>query len=127
MNSIILVFLGGGVGSVARYLVGVNAMRLLGTRWPYGTFTVNIVGGLVMGLLSGWLLLRGGADQERWRVLFGVGVLGGFTTFSSFSLEVASMMKKGDLAHAGAYVLASVVVAVGAVFAGQLVAHRLWS
>jgi CrcB protein len=127
MNSILLVFLGGGVGSVARYLVGVNALRLLGTRWPYGTFTVNVVGGLIMGLLSGWLLLRGGPDQDRWRVLFGVGVLGGFTTFSSFSLEVASLMKKGDLTQATAYVAASVVLAIGAVFLGQLVAHRLWA
>jgi len=127
MNAILLVFVGGGVGSVARYLVGVQALRLFGTRWPYGTFTVNLVGGLIMGLLSGWLILRGGPDQERWRVLFAVGVLGGFTTFSSFSLEVASLMKKGDLTQAGAYVLASVVLAVGAVFVGQLIAHRLWA
>ena len=127
MNPLIFVFLGGGVGSVARYWVGVQSMRLFGTAWPYGTFTVNLVGGLLMGLLVGCLTLRGGADQERWRILLGVGVLGGFTTFSSFSLETASMIKRGDLTHAGAYVTASVMCAVGAVFVGQLLAHRMFA
>ena len=127
MNPILVVFFGGGLGSVARYLVGVQAPALLGARWPYGTFTVNLVGGLLMGVLSGWLLLRGGPDQERWRIALGVGVLGGFTTFSSYSLEVASMIKRGDLASAAAYAGASVVCAVGAIFLGQVVAHRLFA
>ena len=84
MDKIMLVAAGGAVGAVARYLAGIGATRALGSGWPYGTLTVNVIGGFAMGLLAATLALRGGADQDRWRVLLGVGVLGGFTTFSAF-------------------------------------------
>ena len=94
MSKLIFVALGGAAGAVARYLVGVQALRSFGPHWPWGTFAVNVVGGFLMGALAGWLAHRGGADQERWRLLLGVGVLGGFTTFSAFSLEAALMIEK---------------------------------
>jgi CrcB protein len=122
-----LVFLGGGTGSVARYLVGMQTLRLFGFRWPFGTFTVNVVGGFLMGALVGFLAHRGGADQERWRVLLAVGVLGGFTTFSAFSLETARMIETRAYATAAGYVAASVVLAIGALFAGLLTARRLFA
>lgn len=127
MDKLLLVFVGGGLGSVARYLTGVAAMKGFGPGWPYGTFAVNILGGLIMGLLVGWLALRGGADQERWRVLIGVGVLGGFTTFSSFSLETALMLERRDYGAAAGYAGASVVLAIGALFLGLLAARRIFA
>jgi CrcB protein len=127
MNKLIFVFLGGGMGSLARYLVGVQALRAFGMAWPYGTFIVNVAGGLLMGFLVGYLAHRGGADQDRWRVLFGVGMLGGFTTFSAFTLEVALMVERRSYGQAGAYVAASVLLALAALFAGMLIARRLFA
>ena len=115
---------GGALGSVARYVVGSQMTRTFGPGWPYGTFTVNLVGGLCMGLLAGFLAHRGGADQERWRVLLGVGVLGGFTTFSAFSLETALMIERRELGTAALYGAASVGLSVLALFAGLLIARR---
>ena len=127
MNKLIFVALGGGAGAVARYLVGTQTLRMFGPNWPYGTFTVNILGGLLMGALAGYLAHKGGADQERWRLLLGVGVLGGFTTFSAFSLETALMFEKRAYADALVYTVASVVLAMTALFAGLLLARRLFA
>jgi CrcB protein len=127
MSKLLLVVLGGGAGAAARYAVGSHAWRLFGTAWPYGTFICNVVGGLAMGLLVGFLAHRGGADQERLRLLFGVGVLGGFTTFSAFSLETALMIEKSRYAQAFTYVSASVLLSVAALFAGLIVARRLFA
>lgn len=127
MNKLLLVFLGGGVGSLARYLVGMATLRSFGPDWPYGTFTVNVVGGFVMGLLAGALAFKGGADQERWRVLIGVGVLGGFTTFSSFSLETGLMIERKEYWSAFGYVAGSVVFAIGALFVGLFTARRVFA
>jgi CrcB protein len=127
MSKLLLVVLGGGAGAAARYAVGSHAWRLFGTAWPYGTFICNVVGGLAMGLLVGFLAHRGGADQEHLRLLFGVGVLGGFTTFSAFSLETALMIEKSRYAQAFTYVSASVLLSVAALFAGLVVARRLFA
>ena len=127
MNKILLVAAGGSVGSVARYLVGVMSLRAFGPGWPYGTFLVNLIGGLLMGVLAGWLALRGGADQERLRVLLGVGILGGFTTFSAFSLETALMIERKAYGVAAGYVALSVVLAIGALFAGLMLSRRVFA
>ena len=127
MDRLIFVFLGGGLGSVARFLVGMQAMRTFGPGWPYGTFVVNIAGGFLMGVLVGFLAHRGGADQDRWRVLFGVGMLGGFTTFSAFSLETALMVERRNYGQAGFYAVASVLLAVSALFVGLALARRLFA
>jgi CrcB protein len=122
MSKLLLVALGGGVGAAARYLVG----RGFGGAWM-GTLTVNLVGGLLMGLLAGWLAGRGEGDQERWRLLLGVGLLGGFTTFSAFSLETAQMLERRAYGEAFAYTAASVVLSIAALFAGLVVARRVFA
>ena len=109
--------LGGALGAGARYLTGIATLRLFGPGYPFGTLTVNIVGGLAMGLLVG-MLSRASVPGDHLRLLLGVGVLGGYTTFSSFSLEMANMLQRGDLGMALSYVLLSVVGAVAALFAG---------
>jgi CrcB protein len=125
MMKFFLVFAGGGAGAVARYLTGMVTLRTFGPNWPYGTFAVNLIGGLAMGVLATTLALRGGADQERWRVLLGVGVLGGFTTFSAFSLETALMLERREYGQALVYIGASVTLSIAALFAGMLIARRV--
>jgi CrcB protein len=125
MLNLLFVALGGAVGSVSRYVLNDRVRAVLGTSWPTGIFTINVLGGLLMGCLVGVLALRGGADQERWRVLIGVGVLGGFTTFSSFSLDVALMIERKAYGQAATYSLASVVVSVMALFAGLMLMRKL--
>ena len=117
MQGLILVMTGGAVGSGARYLVGRAMAGALGPGWPWGTLTVNVVGGLAMGLLVGGLARWGG---EPWRLLLGVGVLGGFTTFSAFSLDVVTLMQRGAGASALAYIALSVVGAVAALWIGLI-------
>ncbi len=125
MTRFLLVGLGGALGSMVRYGVGIAATRLLpGAALPWGTLTVNIVGGLLMGLLTGWLAMRGGLEQDGVRVFAAVGVLGGFTTFSAFSLETALMLERKQFGLATLYVGVSVVVAIAALFAGLMIARR---
>lgn len=125
MQTLLLVAAGGATGAVARYLLGVQALRSLGGGWPYGTLAANVLGGFLMGVLIGVLALRGGADQERWRLLLGVGVLGGFTTFSAYSLEVVLMIERRAYAQAALYSAGSVVLSVAALFAGLILMRRL--
>lgn len=125
MQTLLLVATGGATGAVLRYLLGVQALRAFGTGWPYGTLAANVAGGLLMGALAATLSLRGGADQEKWRLLLGVGVLGGFTTFSAYSLEVALMIERREWVSAMAYSLGSVVLSVAALFAGLMLTRRI--
>ena len=119
MNPVLTVFLGGGAGAVLRYLGGMAWGRLGGSEHPWlATLVINVLGGLAMGVLISSLALKGGPDQERWRLLLGVGVLGGFTTFSTFSLETVMMIQRKDWLTVVIYVSGSVVLSVAGVMAG---------
>ncbi len=114
---------GGAVGAGARHLVGRATLGLFGPGFPWGTLTVNLVGGLLMGLLAGTLARTGGS--ETWRLLLGTGVLGGFTTFSAFSLDVVTIAERGQLGVAALYVLASVAGAIVALVGGLALARTV--
>lgn len=124
MPTLLWVALGGAIGASARYLVGVQAVRLMGHGFPWGTLTVNIVGSLLMGLLVEALALKFQAGQEA-RAFLATGVLGGFTTFSAFSLDVVVLWERGETGLAAAYVVASVILSIAALFAGLWLARSV--
>ena len=121
--SYLLVFFGGGLGATLRHLINVTCARCMGTGFPWGTFIINITGSTVMGLIAGYLAFKGEASQP-WRLFLMTGILGGYTTFSAFSLDVALLYQRGETALAALYVLASVALAIGGLFLGlALVRH----
>ena len=119
---LLLVALGGGFGASLRYLVGRWALVNFGPGLPFGTWTVNIAGAFAMGMLAGWLA-RIDENGEGLRLLLGVGVLGGFTTFSAFSLEVFNMINRGEIGLAAAYAVSSVAGSILALMTGAYVAR----
>jgi fluoride exporter len=121
MLQALLVFIGGGLGALGRWGFGLGATRLWGSAWPWGTFGVNVIGGFAMGLVLGHLMKSGAMapQNDNWRLFLATGVLGGFTTFSAFSIETARMIEAGHWTNAGIYSLASVMLSVVAVFAGM--------
>jgi len=120
----VVVFLGGGIGAVLRHGVNRAAMAYLGTGFPYGTLIVNIVGGLLMGVLAELFLVKGGGSQE-FRLFLTTGILGGFTTFSAFSLDAALMWQRSDYIALGSYVLISVLLSIAALFFGMAVVRAI--
>jgi CrcB protein len=117
MPNLILVMLGGAIGAGLRYGLGLAAARRLGDGFPWGTLFANLAGGFGAGLLLGFLLARG-AGADPWRLFLGVGLLGGFTTFSAFSAETAYMIERGQLGLAALYALASLTGALSLLFVG---------
>jgi fluoride exporter len=122
--ALLLVFLGGGIGSILRHTVNQTSAALFGVNFPWGTLFVNIIGSLAMGMLAGWFALRG-QGGPLFRLFLATGVLGGFTTFSAFSLEAALLWERGQTAAAGMYVVGSVVGAIIGVLAGIAIMRTL--
>lgn len=120
----LIVFIGAGIGGALRHGVNVAALRLVGAGFPWGTLAINVAGSFVMGLVAEYFALKSGLPQQ-WRLFLTTGVLGGFTTFSAFSLEVALLYERGELLAAGLYMLGSAVLAVAGLFAGLYVIRAL--
>lgn len=125
MNPVILVMSGGAIGAALRYGLS-RALPASESGWPWATFTANVLGGLAMGVLAAWVM-RGDNSAESLRLFVGVGVLGGFTTFSAFSLEMMRMIERGQMGLAAGYAVASVLLALGALFVGMLAARAIWA
>lgn len=113
----LIVFLGGGIGAALRHGVNVASARQFGTDFPYGTLLINVTGSLIMGLAAGYFAFKGGASQPL-RLFLTTGILGGYTTFSAFSLDAALLYERGALGPAALYVLASVALSILGLFAG---------
>lgn len=120
----LIVFVGGGIGAALRHAVNRGAIILLGPSFPFGTLIVNVLGSFLMGVLAVALLARGEGDQSL-RFFLGTGILGGFTTFSAFSLDIALMWEKADWLALGTYVIGSVLLSVGALLIGMFAARSL--
>ena len=113
----LLIFFGGGIGSMLRHFVNQTSAALFGVNFPYGTLFVNIVGSLAMGLIAGWFTFRGHGGQTL-RLFLTTGILGGFTTFSAFSLDTALLWERGQTGVAALYVAGSLGASLVAVFGG---------
>ena len=116
----LIVFLGAGIGGAMRHSVNVAATRLLGLGFPYGTVIVNVVGSFAMGLLAGYFAYRAGVPQHI-RLFLTTGILGGFTTFSTFSLDAAVLVERHSFGAAAGYMIGSVAAGVAALFFGLAV------
>jgi len=120
----LIVFLGAGIGGALRHGVNLAAARFIGTSFPYGTLTVNVVGSLAMALIAEFFALRSGLSQE-WRLFLTTGLLGGFTTFSTFSLDTMMLWERGEVLTAVFYVALSLVVSLAAFFFGLWLVRAL--
>lgn len=120
----LIVFIGAGIGGVLRQGVNIATMRWFGPNFPWGTLTVNIVGSLVMGLIAEYWALKSGLPQSA-RLFLTTGILGGFTTFSTFSLDTATIFERGETWLALGYAVASLVLSVGALFLGLAIVRNL--
>ena len=117
------VALGGALGASARYLTGVATMRLIGPGFPWGTLAVNIAGSFLMGVL---VVVLAHKDATRLAPLLMTGVLGGFTTFSAFSLDTITLIERGQTMQAGFYIAASVILSLGAIVLAMLMTRGVF-
>ncbi len=126
MQSVLIVALGGAAGAASRHMVGMWAMRLMGTGFPWGTLTVNIAGSFAMGVFIEILALRFQGSNEL-RLLVATGFLGGFTTFSAYSLDAVTLWERGEAGLAAAYVVISVIASIGALFLGLALVRSVFA
>lgn len=126
MSSVIYVALGGALGASGRYLFGQSATRWLGSGFPYATLGVNVIGSAAMGVLFGYLMSRG-EGHDSLRLFFGVGVLGGFTTFSAFSLDAIMMLERKAYGAFAGYIGMSVIMSLMAMMLGLWAARSVLS
>ena len=124
MMSYLIVFLGAGIGGTMRHGVNLAVTRAFGTHFPLGIMVINVAGCLAMGLIAGWFALRGQAGQE-WRLFLTTGILGGFTTFSAFSLDAVLLWERGALGEAAGYVAGSVGLSIAGLFLGLWLVRTL--
>lgn len=122
MKASLIVFLGAGLGGVARHGVNLLAASVLGTAFPFGTLAVNIVGSSLMGVVAGALALGAGASPTL-RLFLATGLLGGFTTFSAFSLDAVLLIERNQIAAATFYIVASVAASIAGLVAGLALAR----
>ncbi|MBA3068175.1 MAG: fluoride efflux transporter CrcB [Hyphomonas sp.] len=127
MNHFLIVAAGGAIGAALRHGVGLISLRHLPSSWPWATFTVNVLGGFAMGLLVGWLALKAEGAGQAARLFLATGLLGGFTTFSAFSLETVNMIRTGETAKALAYIVLSVALSLAALGLGLVLARRAFA
>jgi CrcB protein len=113
----LIVFIGGGLGAALRHGVNLTMARLVGTAFPYATLVENVTGSLVMGLLAGYFAFKSGSSQH-WRLFLTTGILGGYTTFSTFSLDTILLYERGKVALAALYVVLSVALAIAGLLIG---------
>ena len=126
MNSTFIVFLGGGIGAAIRHLVNQAVGRVAGTDFPFGVMAINISGSLVMGLAAGYFAFKASESwSETARLFMTTGVLGGYTTFSAFSLDAMLLWERGESGLAVAYVLGSVVLSIIGLAAGLGIVRAL--
>jgi CrcB protein len=125
MIPFVLVGLGGAIGAMARYGTGVVVGALWRDPFPLATLLINVVGSLAMGLLIGWLARTLPSGQHEIRLFVAVGILGGYTTFSAFSLDAMTLIERGDLWQAAVYIIGSVILSILALFAGLLLVRML--
>lgn len=123
MNGLLYVAMGGALGASARHLLGGAAKALWGTGFPYGTFIANIIGGFLMGALVGWMAYKV-SGGENLRLFLGVGLLGGFTTFSAFSLDSVLMFERKAYGQLIGYVGGSVILSITALMLGLILARK---
>ena len=116
----LIVFIGAGIGGALRHGVNVGAAKLFGFGFPYGTLIVNVIGSFLMGLLAGYFAYRAGIPQHV-RLFLTTGILGGFTTFSTFSLDAAVLIERHSFGAAAGYMVGSVAAALSALFFGLAV------
>jgi CrcB protein len=122
----LLVFLGAGIGGGLRHAVNTLVTRLMGTEFPWGIMVINVTGSLVMGLAAGWLAFKMSAGWSQHARLFAMtGILGGYTTFSAFSLDVALLWERGQLLAAALYVAGSVGLSILGLFAGLAIVRAV--
>ena len=124
MMNVLFVAAGGAIGAALRHLSGVWTLRMFGPGYPWGTLFVNVLGSLLMGFFIAWLVKRTGTSNEI-RLFVATGILGGFTTFSAFSLDVANLVEKGAMSGAIGYIAASVFFSLAAVFIGLWVGRAV--
>ena len=120
----IVVFLGGGLGAALRHGINLALARMLGGGFPYATFFINVSGSFVMGLIAAWFAFKGDASQH-WRLFLTTGILGGYTTFSTFSLDAALLYERGQLTLAAVYAIGSVVLGLIGLFAGLAIVRGM--
>ncbi|KLK95050.1 protein CrcB [Microvirga vignae] len=126
MQAYIIVFLGAGIGGALRHGINLGCARYCGTAFPYGTLTVNVVGSFLMGAIAGWLAFKAGEGwSQHMRLFLTTGMLGGFTTFSAFSLDALLIWERGEMGLAFGYVAASVVLSIAGLAAGLALVRTL--